>query len=88
MAMPRMSSAGTAANSRSALPYDGIPRIWGGAANGETCDGCDLIIETPDIVMEGIALNDESTAHNRLDRRRPLQLHVLYFSLWDSERRR
>ena len=70
------------------LPYNSIPRIWGGAAKGETCDGCDLIIEEPDLVMEGIALNDESTARNPLDRRRPLQLHVLCFSLWDSERRR
>ena len=69
------------------LPYDSIPRIWGGAAKGERCDGCDLIIEEPDLVMEGIAMNDENTARHTLDRRRPLQLHVLCFSNWDSERR-
>ena len=59
------------------LPYNSIPRVWGGPGNGETCDACDDIITKDELVMEGIAL---------AGRRRPLQLHVGCFSVWDSER--
>ena len=69
------------------LPYNSIPRIWGAAGSGETCDGCDLIIEPPDLVMEGIALNDGGKSLYALDSRKPLQLHVLCFYLWDEARR-
>jgi hypothetical protein len=72
------------------LPYNSIPRIWGAPGSGETCDGCDLVIETPDLVMEGITLTDGDPGlrGNHFDKRRPLQLHVLCFSIWDGERRR
>ena len=72
------------------LPYNHIPRIWGAPGSGETCDGCDLVIEPPDMVMEGITLTDGSPGlhGNQHDPRRPLQLHVECFYLWDMERRR
>ena len=59
------------------LPYDSIPRIWGGPSNDEKCHACDETIATPALVMEGIALNGSE----------PLQLHVQCFYLWDKERR-
>jgi hypothetical protein len=61
-----------------ALPYDSIPRIWGGQSAGEACDACDRLILGDQMVMEGIALDGG---------RKPLQLHVQCFGLWDEERR-
>ena len=69
------------------LPYDSIPRIWGAPSEGETCDGCDLAIEPPDMVMEGISLSDGTMAVPGVDRRKPLHLHVQCFYLWDTARR-
>ena len=34
------------------LPQDSIPRVWGGAGNGETCDACEEIITKTQFVME------------------------------------
>ena len=72
------------------LPYNGIPRIWGAPGNGETCDACELIIPPSDMVIEGISMTgdvtDASKALPAVDRRRPLQLHVTCFYLWDLER--
>jgi len=58
------------------LPYDNIPRIWGGPGTGEECDACEELIRTDQFLMEGI-----STADNQ-----GLQLHVECFYLWDEER--
>ena len=70
------------------LPYNSIPRVWGAPGNGETCDGCDLIVAPPELLIEGIALSgDGQNASNAVDRRKPLQLHVTCFYLWDQERR-
>jgi hypothetical protein len=83
------------------LPYDSIPRVWGGQGNGEICDACDLSIEKTEFVMEGISIGDDNDGHRPLtprvhngddatmpsDRRRPLQLHVQCFQIWDMERR-
>lgn len=60
------------------LPYDSIPRVWGGPAAGETCDACDRLILGDQLVIEGIALAGG---------RKPLQLHVQCFGIWDEERR-
>ena len=69
------------------LPYNSIPRVWGAPAIGETCDGCDLIVAPTELLIEGIALSgDGQNASNAVDRRRPLQLHVTCFYLWDQER--
>ena len=70
------------------LPYDSIPRIWGAPGEGETCDGCDLVIDPTDLVMEGISLPDGLAVLDAANRRKPLQLHVECFYLWDTERRR
>lgn len=59
------------------LPYDHIPRIWGGPGALETCDACEKPIGEDQLVMEGISLADG---------RKPLQLHVTCFGIWDSER--
>ena len=55
-----------------------IPRVWGGAGNGETCGVCETIVTKDEFVMEGI-----SVANGR-----GIQLHVRCFSVWESERRR
>ena len=58
------------------LPYDSIPRVWGGAGYGEMCNGCNDIIEAAQFVMEWINLRGEG-----------IQLHVECFYIWDQERR-
>lgn len=69
------------------LPYDSIPRVWGAPGSGETCDACDLVIEPPQMVIEGIALSNGNSPLHAPDLRGPLQLHVMCFYLWDVERR-
>ena len=59
------------------LPYNSIPRVWGGPGNGETCDACDVLVTKDEWVIEGIALAGG---------RKPLQLHVECFHLWEQER--
>jgi hypothetical protein len=59
------------------LPQDSIPRVWGGAGAGETCDACDELISKAQFVMEGI-----STTGGK-----GIQLHVGCLHLWDAERR-
>ena len=57
------------------LPYNGIPRVWGGAGNGETCDACDETITKKQLVMEGIGVGKKG-----------IQFHVSCFSVWDGLR--
>ena len=59
------------------LPYNSIPRVWGGPGNGEMCDACNGIISNDEWVIEGIALTGG---------RKPLQLHTECFHLWEQER--
>ncbi len=33
------------------LPQNSIPRLWGGAGNGETCDACEEVITKTQFVM-------------------------------------
>ena len=58
------------------LPQDSIPRVWGGAGAGETCDACDELISKTQFVMEGV-----STTGGK-----GIQFHVGCFHLWDDER--
>jgi hypothetical protein len=37
------------------LPQNSIPRVWGGAGNGETCDACEETITKVQFVMEGVS---------------------------------
>ena len=60
------------------LAHDGIKRVWSSLSNGETCDGCDAILSTGQMLMEGVTMDLG---------RRPLQLHVRCFHIWDHERR-
>jgi hypothetical protein len=55
------------------LPYDGIPRFWGGPSEAEQCDACDRLI-TDDIVMEGIGSAGGG--------RKSIQMHVECFAHW------
>jgi hypothetical protein len=57
------------------LPHDGIRRV---ASAGDTCDACDAIVATDQLLMEGITLDLG---------RKPLQLHVRCFQMWDHESR-
>jgi hypothetical protein len=63
----------------SRLPYDDIPRISGGAGNGERCDACDTSITKKQLLVEGIA-----STHTEP---KPAQFHVKCFYVWDAERR-
>ena len=58
------------------LPHNSIPRVWGGAGNGEICMACDLSIEKKQFVMEGIGADMKA-----------VQLHSRCFYYWDSERK-
>ena len=60
------------------LPYDSMPRFWGGPGDGEHCDVCDTLITKEQLVMEGIA----SVFTNE----KPVQFHVQCFYIWDAER--
>lgn len=62
------------------LPYDSMPRFWGGPGDGERCDACDLLITKEQLVMEGIS----KVVDNK---KKPIQFHVVCFQLWDHERR-
>ena len=65
------------------LPYNSMPRFWGGPADGEVCDACDKAITKEQLVMEGIA----STLSDQPKRKKPVQFHVTCFQIWDIERR-
>ena len=60
------------------LPYDSMPRFWGGPADGEVCDACEKPITKQQLVMEGIA--------STLSDKQPIQFHVGCFQIWDAER--
>ena len=65
------------------LPYNSMPRFWGGPADGEVCDACAKPITKQQLVMEGIA----STLSDRPKDKKPIQFHVKCFYVWDAERR-
>ena len=65
------------------LPFNSMPRFWGGPADGEVCDACDKPITKQQLVMEGIA----STLSDRRKEKKPIQFHVSCFQIWDAERR-
>ncbi len=78
------------------LPHDGIRRVAGSPSAGETCDACDAILAMDQLLMEGITLAcDAILAMDQLLMegitldlgRKPLQLHVRCFQMWDHERR-
>ena len=58
------------------LPYN-IPRFSGGPGEGQTCDACDELI-ADQMLVQGIAWVGWD--------RRPIQMHVDCFALWDQER--
>ena len=60
------------------LPYDSMPRFWGGAGDGEQCDVCDTLITKEQLVMEGIGWLSGD--------KKPICLHLLCFELWNDER--
>jgi hypothetical protein len=60
------------------LPHDGIRTTWSTPSNGETCDACDTVLAKTELLMEGATLALG---------RRPLQMHVRCFQIWDHERR-
>jgi hypothetical protein len=65
------------------LPFNSMPRFCGAPADGEVCDACDKPITKQQLVMEGIA----STLSDRPKDKKPIQLHVVCFQIWDAERR-
>jgi hypothetical protein len=61
------------------LPFDNMSRFWSGPANGEVCDACDKPITKQQLVMESVS--------NRPTDKKPFQLHITCFQMWDVERR-
>ena len=64
------------------LPYDSMPRFWGGPGDGEVCDACDKPITKQQLVMEASTLSDRPKDKN------PIQFHVPCFEVWNDERRK
>jgi len=60
------------------LPHDGIRKVWSSPSDGETCHACDATLVKDQMLMEGVTMDLG---------RRPLQLHVRCFQVWDHERR-
>ena len=60
------------------LPYNSIPRMWGGKGAGEICDACDESVTAPQMIMEGVSTDVL---------KRAVQFHVACFYLWDVERK-
>ena len=65
------------------LPYNSMPRFWGGPGDGEHCDACEALLTKEQLVMEGIA----STLSDRPKDKKPVQFHVTCFQIWGVERR-
>ena len=61
------------------LPYDCMPRFWGGRGNGEQCDACEALITKEQLVIEGVASKHTD--------KKPTQFHVKCFYVWDAELR-
>jgi hypothetical protein len=61
------------------VPYDSMPRFWGGPGNDERCDACDALITKQELVLEGVSSKPTD--------KKPVQFHVVCFQLWDRERR-
>ena len=61
------------------LPYNSMPRFWGGRGNGEHCAACEALITKEQLVIEGVASMHTDRA--------PTQFHVKCFYVWDAERR-
>ena len=62
------------------LPQNSIPRLWGGAGNGETCDACEEIITKTQFVMEFVMEGVSTTGG------KGIQFHVGCLHIWDAER--
>jgi hypothetical protein len=60
------------------LPHDGVRTVWSTPSDGETCDACDTVLTKDQLLMEGCPLDLG---------RRPFQMHVRCFQMWDHERR-
>jgi len=58
------------------LPQNSIPRVWGCAGAGETCDACEQLISKAQFVMEEVCTTGG----------KGIQFHVPCFHLWDEER--
>ena len=58
------------------LPCDRFSSVWGRPSAGETCDACDAVLATEQIVIEGTSLAEG----------RQFQFHVRCFQIWDNER--
>ena len=58
------------------LPWDSIPRVWGGKGANEICSACGEKVPPEGLVMEGIGEKMQS-----------VQFHVGCFHMWDVERR-
>jgi hypothetical protein len=59
------------------LPHDGIRTAWSTPSNDETCDACDTVLIKDELLMEAVPLDPG---------KRPFQMHVRCFQIWDFER--
>lgn len=58
------------------LPRERLSSVGGGPSAGETCNACDTVLATEQILIEGTGLAVG-----------PIQFHVQCFQIWDDERR-
>jgi hypothetical protein len=59
------------------LPLEKAARVLGRSATGEACDGCEMIIGTGQLAMDGFV---------RRPGRKAMQLHLPCFEVWTQER--
>jgi hypothetical protein len=49
------------------LPYDSMPKFWGGVGGGEQCDACEALITKEQLVIEGFPRRSDSRTRSPLN---------------------
>jgi hypothetical protein len=60
------------------LPHDGIKMVWTTPSGGETCDACDTVLTSDQLLMEAVTLGLGT---------RSIRMHIRCFQIWDLEKR-
>jgi len=60
------------------LPHDGIRTVWSTPSDGETCDACDTVLTSDQLLMEAVPLGLGT---------RSIRMHIRCFQIWDLEKR-
>jgi hypothetical protein len=60
------------------LPQDGIRTVGLTPSDGETCDACDTVLTSDQLLMEAVPLGLGT---------RSIRMHIRCFQIWDLEKR-